>query len=136
MVIGILSHININRIYIYIYIYIPHILLLHILYIQVRTLNYINCIFKRNTIPYSHFPHVMSPLCIYSYTFWNILTVLSNIILPTILLSPRYITNYPVYKHTNWTVLTVLLTVILSYNHVFPTLSCSVSCICIYTFWY
>jgi len=68
-------------IYIYVYIYIPHILLLHILYILVWTLNYIICIFICNTIPYSHIPHDMSPLCTYTGTFWKVITVLSIVML-------------------------------------------------------
>jgi len=71
--------------YVYIYIiggnvYIPRILLLYILQIHVQTLNYINCNYKCNIIPYSHFPHVLSPLCVYTYTLWTVLTVSSNII--------------------------------------------------------
>jgi hypothetical protein len=38
------------------YPYFPHVLSLHILYIQVRTVKYINC----NTVPYPYFPHVLS----------------------------------------------------------------------------
>ena len=90
-------------------IYIQPILLLHILYIHVQifkyfnlfstvilshihifptlchhciyyTLNIINSTVNSNIFSYSHFPHVLSPLCIYSYTL-NIInsTVNSNI---------------------------------------------------------
>ena len=40
--------------------YFPHVLSLHILYIQLQTVKCINCIINCNIVPYSYFPHVLS----------------------------------------------------------------------------
>ena len=42
------------------YSYFPHVLSLHILYIQLQTVKCINCIINCNIVPYSYFPHVLS----------------------------------------------------------------------------
>ena len=107
---------------IYIYIF-PDILLLHILYIQVRILNYIICIFICNTIPYSHFPQVMSPLYIYIqlHVLKSINCIVNCNTVPH-LLSPCYITQYSVYKQKLWIVLTVLSNKILSHHFIVPML--------------
>jgi len=47
------------------YSYFPHVLSLHILYIQLQTLKYINCIINCNIVPHSYFPHILSLYILY-----------------------------------------------------------------------
>jgi hypothetical protein len=54
-------------IYIVPYSYFPHVLSLHILYIQLQTVKCINCIINCNIVPYSYFHNVMYLHILYIY---------------------------------------------------------------------
>jgi len=107
-----------SNIVVYIYkwenIYIPHIVLLHILYVPLQILKHINSIIKYNIVPQFYCPHVTSlsivylHLQIFKYINCIINIILSHVILLIIL-----------YIHIQ-TLSTVLSTVILSYIHVSP----------------
>jgi len=58
-----LKYINCN---IFPYSYFPHVLSLHILYIQLQTVKCINCIINCKIFPYSYFPHVLSLHILYT----------------------------------------------------------------------
>jgi len=66
------------------YSYFPHVLLLHILYMQLQTLKYINSIINCNIVPYSYFPHVLSLyiLCIQLQTVKCINCIINCNIVP------------------------------------------------------
>jgi len=103
------------------YSYISHVLLLHILYIHLQTLKYINCIINCNiavTNMSLTFYYYIS--CIYTYKFWNVLTVLYklwnvlNVILSHIHISLMFCYYVScIYTYILRNLLTVLLTVIL-----------------------
>ena len=104
------------------YSYFPHVLSLHILYIQLQTLKCINCIINCNVVPCSYFPHVLSLHILYiqlqTSKYINC-TINSNIVqysyFPHVLCQISCIYSYRLRN-----ILTVLLTVILSNIHIFP----------------
>ena len=108
--------------------HIPLVLLLHILYVHLQTLKYINCIFKCNIILYLYFPM----LCYYYYIHLHILKSINWIINCSIvpyLYFSHVILLFCIYTCKFWNILTVLLFVIFSHNFIVPMLCYYLSCI-------
>ena len=121
-------------IYIYIYIYIPHIVLLHILYIHVQKQESINCIVKCNIVRYMFFPHILLSIL---YIQLHVLRYINCIVNYNIV--PQFCCSYfmllrVLYIHiqTFKNVLIVLLIVILSHFHISLMFCFYVSCMYIY----
>jgi hypothetical protein len=77
------------------YSYFPHVLLLHMLYIQLQTLKCINSIINCNIVPYPYFPHVLSLHILYiqlqtvKYINWIInCNIFPYLYSPSVLLIP------------------------------------------------
>jgi hypothetical protein len=82
----------------------PHVLLLHILYIHIQTLNHIKCAFKPNTIPYLYFPLVMLLIILYIelHILKSINCTINCDIVPYLYFPKCYITKYSVYTPTDF----------------------------------
>jgi len=91
------------------YSYFPHVLSLYILYVELQTMQYFNCIIDCNIVPYSYLSHVLSlhGLYIELQTLKYIKCIIKFNIVPYIyfLIFCPYISC--IYSYRLWNVLTV-----------------------------